>query len=100
MVSVKHQAEVAKGANITQKNAVKGAKLTTIFDKLERKACSKKSCHKGPESQLASIQDKFLLYILKMCETGMTVNYVLVLFKAASFFAEAFAQSPTTCSTS
>ncbi len=40
--------------------------------------------HKGPKSQLVSIQDELLIYILEMRKTGMTANYVLMLFKAVS----------------
>ena len=59
---------------LLNKNVEKWAKLMTIFDKLERKACLKKSCHKGPGSQLSSIQDKLLLYIFEMCKTSIIAN--------------------------
>jgi hypothetical protein len=38
-------AEAARQANIAWQNVEKRAKLTIVFDKLERKAHSKKSCH-------------------------------------------------------
>ena len=86
-------AEAARRANIAQQNVAKWAKRTTIFNELERNARLKKSCHKRPESQLVSIQDKLLLYIFKMCETGTAVDYVLVLFKAASLL-QSFCTKP------
>ena len=54
------------------------------FDKLDRRALTKKSSHHGPKSQLKSIEDELLLYIFELRKTGMNVNYVLMLFKAAS----------------
>ena len=77
-------AEVASWANIAWQNVAKWAKLRTLFDKLVMKARVRKSCQKVPKSQLASIEDELLLYIFEMRETGMTVDYVLVLFKAAN----------------
>ena len=56
----------------------------TLFAELEGKARSKKSCHKGPKDQLVAVEDKLLLYIFEMRETGMAINHVLVLLKAAS----------------
>ncbi len=44
----------------------------------------RKPCHSRPESQLEPIKDNLLLYIFKMCKTGMTVEYLFMLFMAAS----------------
>jgi hypothetical protein len=59
-------------------------KLTTIFNKLDRRAPTKKSGNHGPEGQLNSIGDELLLYVFEMRKTGMQINYLLVLFKTAS----------------
>ena len=40
-----------------------------------------------------SIKDKLLLYIFEMCKTGMTVNYILVLFRVASL-SQSFCAKP------
>ena len=76
--------ETTKRANIAQSNVERWAKLTTVFGGLDRRALTKKSSYHGPESQLKSIEDELLLYIFELRETGMNVDYVLVLFKAAS----------------
>jgi hypothetical protein len=66
----------------------------TIFNELERRALVKKSSHHGPESQLKCIEDKLLMYVFELRETGMQVDYLLMLFKLArllqSFHAKPF----------
>jgi hypothetical protein len=76
--------EAARRANIARSNFEKWVKLTTNFNKLDRRALIKKSGHHGPKGQLKSIEDKLLLYVFKMRENGMQIDYLLVLFKAAS----------------
>jgi hypothetical protein len=76
--------EAARRANIARSNVEGWAKLTTIFNKLDRRALIKKSSHHGPKSQLKSIKDELLLYVFEMREASMQVEYPLVLFKAAS----------------
>ena len=75
--------EAARRANIARSNVEKWVKLTTVFSELDRRALIKKSSHHGPKSQLKSIEDELLLYVFELRETGMQVDYLLVLFKAA-----------------
>ncbi len=67
-------------------------KLTTVFSELDRRALIKKSSHHGPKSQLKCIKDELLLYVFEMRETGMQVDYLLVLLKAASLLQSFHAQ--------
>jgi hypothetical protein len=86
--------EATRRANIARSNVKKWMKLTTIFNELDRRAFVKKSSHHGPESQLKCIEDKLLMYVFEMRKTGMQVDYLLMLFRAAcllqSFCAKPF----------
>ena len=78
-----NRTEAARQANIARSNVEGWAKLTTIFNELDRRALVKKSSHHGPKSQLKCIEDELLMYVFEMRETGMQVDYLLVLFRAA-----------------
>jgi hypothetical protein len=87
-----NQTEVARRANVAQSNIHSWIKLMTVFEELEGRARSKKSCRSGPKSQLEPIKDNLLLYIFEMHETGTMLEYLLVLFKAASLLVSSCAK--------
>jgi hypothetical protein len=65
----------------------------TVINKLDRRALPKKSGHHGPKGQLKSIKDELLLCVFEMRETGMQIDYLLVLFKDASLLQSFCAKS-------
>jgi hypothetical protein len=85
--------EAARRANIARQNIEKLSKLTTEFKELRGRDGRKKSSNTGLYFQLEPIKDNLLHYVFELRETGMVVDYILVLFKAASLLSSFRAKS-------